>query len=229
MGTQLLLLAQIEKLCKLWKPYFIRFGIPRLKLRHSGTQALRHFATLPLCHFATLPLCAFVALSLTSCNEKPDPEVSLYTGPLEEIFDVRLQYSEEGQQRVEVETPIQYRYQNEDKIFPDTVNIKFFDSSGTQVVTTLRSDSGRFDNTRNLYIVKGNVVVVNKVEQRRLTTPELYWNPTTRKVFTEEKVVIKNLVTGSYTNGKGMDANQDFSAMTIRKPYGIFDVEPGMQ
>ena len=177
----------------------------------------------------TLCLCGFVALSLYGCAEKPDPEVALYNGPLEEVFDVRLLYSEEGQQRVEVETPVQYRYQNEDKIFPDTVNIKFFDPSSGQVVTTLRSDSGRFDNARNLYIVKGNVVVINRAEQRRLTTPELYWNPTTRKVFTEEKVAIKNLATGSYTNGKGMDANQDFSAMTIRKPYGIFDVDPGMQ
>ena len=177
----------------------------------------------------TLWLCGFVALSLFSCEEKPDPEVALYNGPLEEVFDVRLLYSEEGQQRVEVETPVQYRYQNEDKIFPDTVNIKFFDPSSGQVVTTLRSDSGRFDNARNLYIVKGNVVVINRAEQRRLTTPELYWNPTTQKVFTQEKVAIKNLATGSYTNGKGMDANQDFSAMTIRKPYGIFDVDPGMQ
>lgn len=196
----------------------------------------RHFGsvwsgapTLLLCAFAPWCLGAFSTLCFTSCAEKPDPEVALYNGPLEEIFDVQLRYSEEGQQRVEVETPVQYRYQNEDKVFPDTVNIKFFDPSGGQVVTTLRSDSGRFDNARNLYIVKGNVVVINNVEQRRLTTPELYWNPTTRKVFTEEKVAIKNLATGSFTNGKGMDANQDFSAMTIRKPYGIFDVDPGMQ
>ncbi len=180
-------------------------------------------------YFITVCLCTFMSLCLFSCVEKADPEVELYQGPLEEIYDVQLLYSEEGQQRVEVETPIQYRYQNEDKIFPDTVNIKFFDPGNGQVVTTLRSDSGRFDNARNLYIVKGNVVVVNKVEQRRLKTPELYWNPTTRKVFTDENVVIDNLVTGSYTKGKGMDANQDFSAMTIRKPYGIFDVDPGLQ
>ncbi|MFB9293049.1 LPS export ABC transporter periplasmic protein LptC [Persicitalea jodogahamensis] len=184
---------------------------------------------MPLWRFGALLLCSFVAVSLIGCAEKPEPEVELYQGPLEEIFDVQLLYSEEGQQRVEVETPIQYRYQNEDKVFPDTVNIKFFDTKNGQVVTTLRSDSGRFDNARNLYIVKGNVVVINKVEQRRLKTPELYWNPTTRKVFTEENVVIDNLITGSYTKGKGMDANQDFTAMTIRKPYGIFDVDPGLQ
>lgn len=165
---------------------------------------------------------------LTACEEKGNGEVELYKGPIEEVRDVRLLYSEAGQLRVQVETPLQYRFQNEDKVFPDTVNIKFFDQSSGQVVTTLRSDSGRFDYTKNLYVVKGNVLVINKQEQRRLKTPELYWNPTTHKVFTEENVLIENLMTGSYTKGKGLDADQDFSYMSIRRPYGIFDVDPGL-
>ena len=166
---------------------------------------------------------------LGACKETEDPEVELYKGPVEEVHDVQLFYSEGGQLRVEVKTPLQYRYDNENKVFPDTVNINFFDTQGTQVITTLRSDSGHFDNAKNLYVVKGHVVVVNKQEQRQLKTPELSWNPTTKKVFTEEDVAIKNLLTGSYTNGKGLDANQDFSYMSIRRPYGTFDVAPDMQ
>ncbi len=177
-----------------------------------------------------LPVYVVVVLcGLWACKEKEDPEVELYQGPVEEVHDVQLFYSEAGQLRVEVKTPLQYRYQNENKVFPDTVNINFFDTQGTQVVTTLRSDSGHFDNAQNLYVVKGHVIVVNKQEQRRLKTPELSWNPTTKKVFTEEDVLIENLLTGSYTKGKGLDANQDFSYMSIRRPYGIFDVDPGMQ
>ncbi len=175
------------------------------------------------------PVCFLLLfVFLTACEEEGDPKVDLYQGPLEEIQDVRLLYSEAGQLRVEVKTPLQYRYGNEDKVFPDTVNINFYDPATGQVVTTLRSDSGRYDNAKNLYIVKGNVIVNNKVERRRLKTPELYWNPTTQKVYSEEDVLIENLMTGSYTKGKGLDANQDFSYMSIRKPYGIFDVEPGM-
>ncbi len=177
-----------------------------------------------------LPVYLVVVLCvLWGCEEKEDLKVELYEGPVEEVHDVQLFYSEDGQLRVEVKTPLQYRFANENKVFPDTVNINFFDSQGTQVVTTLRSDSGHFDNAQNLYVVKGHVIVVNKQEQRRLKTPELSWNPTTKKVFTEEDVLIENLMTGSYTKGKGLDANQDFSYMSIRRPYGIFDVDPGMQ
>lgn len=175
-----------------------------------------------------LPVFIFTVFVFSACAEKQDPTLTQYKGPVEEITDVLLQYSEDGQQRVEVKTPLQYRYQNDDKVFPDTVNINFYDATGSQVVTTLRSDSGRFDQRSNQYIVKGNVVVINKLERRRLDTPELYWNPTTKKVFTEKNVLIKNLATGSFTKGKGLDANQDFSYMSIRKPEGIFDVNPGL-
>jgi LPS export ABC transporter protein LptC len=189
--------------------------------------------TLPIQHhrfsrntFAVL--CLFALSLLWSCEDKQDGAVELYQGPIEEIRDVRLLYSESGQLRVEVKTPLQYRYQSDDKVFPDTVNINFFDPASGTVVTTLRSDSGRFDNSSNLYIVKGNVRVVNKQKQQRLKTQELYWNPTTRKVYTEKDVLIENLMTGSYTKGRGLDAEQDFSYMSIRRPYGIFDVDPGM-
>lgn len=176
---------------------------------------------------SSLYLLVFVGI-LLSCKEAEDPEVEVYKGPVEEVHDVQLFYSESGQLRVEVKTPLQYRYANENKVFPDTVNINFFDTQGTQVITTLRSDSGHFDNGKNLYVVKGHVVVINKQEHRQLKTPELSWNPTTKKVFTEENVAIRNLLTGSYTNGKGLDANQDFSYMSIRRPYGTFDVAPDM-
>jgi LPS export ABC transporter protein LptC len=176
------------------------------------------------------PVYFFVLLlSLSACEEEADPTVEVYQGPEEEVHDVRLLYSESGQTRIEVKTPLQYRYQNDDKYFPDTVNINFFDPISGQIETTLRSDSARFDNAKNIYIVKGRVIVYNKVEQRRLKTTKLYWSPITKKVYTDADVLIENLATGSYTRGKGLDASQDFSYMSIRKPYGIFDVDPGLQ
>ena len=134
-------------------PAFQLFSVQRSDFVPHRREALRLFFGL-----------AFQLCCLRVCAEKPDPEVQLYNGPLEEIFDVRLQYSEEGQQRVEVETPVQYRYPKRRQSFSRHSQYQvLFDPSGGQVVTTLRSDSGRFDNARNLYIVKGNVVVVNKV------------------------------------------------------------------
>lgn len=194
--------------------------LSRLFIRIKNLAGDIHLS--PVCFFALL-------LCLSACQDEADPVVEVYQGPEEEVHDVRLLYSEAGQTRIEVKTPLQYRYQNDDKFFPDTVNINFFDPNTGQIATTLRSDSARFDNAKNIYIVKGRVIVYNRIEQRRLKTTELYWSPVTKKVYTEADVLIENLLTGSYTKGKGLDASQDFSYMSIRKPYGIFDVDPGLQ
>ena len=73
----------------------------------------------------------------------------------------------------------------------------------------------------------GNVVVVNKQKQEKLLTPELNWNPITKKVFTEKRVTVISQMTGEKLYGTGLDANQDFTNYSIRKPSGIFNAEGG--
>ncbi|HEV7349943.1 LPS export ABC transporter periplasmic protein LptC [Telluribacter sp.] len=169
----------------------------------------------------------FVLLSLlfVACEDDKNKASIPYTGPIEEVNDVRVLYSENGFLKVEMKTPKQYRFQNEDKVFPDTVNINFFDDTGSTVTTTLRSDSGRYDNTKSLYVVKGNVRVVNSQTQERLSTSELYWNPNTKKVYTDKEVTIEKRKTGDIVKGIGLDAEQDFSQTSIRKPTGIFSID----
>ena len=58
-------------------------------------------------------------------------------------------------------------------------------------MTTLRSDSGRYDRAKDLYTVMGHVVVVNKQKQEKLQTSLLNWNPNTKKVFTDNKVITR--------------------------------------
>jgi LPS export ABC transporter protein LptC len=120
-----------------------------------------------------------------------------------------------------MKTPKSLRYQNETKVFPDTINISFFDSLGT-VITRLRSDSGRYDQNLDVYIVKGNVRVVKSVTDEVLTTTELSWSPRTRKVFTEKPLSVINKRTSEVTNAIGMDAEQDFTRIKFRKATGIY-------
>ena len=122
--------------------------------------------------------------------------------------------------KVYVKTPKSLTYQNETRVFPDSVNVTFFDSLGT-VVTTLRSDSGRYDRNADVYIVKGHVRVVKLETHQILTTTELNWSPGTRKVFTDKPLSIRNTQSPEITNAIGMDAEQDFSRIKLRKMTGI--------
>ncbi len=170
----------------------------------------------------------FIILFFTSCEEpKETKEVKRYKGPIEVINDVRLLYSEAALLKVKLTTPKQLRYENEDRKYPEQVNIDFYGPTG-ETMTTIRSDSGRYSKANNLYTVMGNVVVVNKQKQEKLLTPVLNWNPVTKKVFTESRVTVISQLTGEKLYGLGLDANQDFTNYRIRKPTGVFNVEGGI-
>lgn len=179
-----------------------------------------------------MALCSvYVVLQLTgliACEEKKQiRKVDPYSGPIEEINDVKLLYSEAAKLKVRLTTAKQFRYTNEDRRYPKPVYISFYNPTGEEV-TTIRSDSGRYDKAKDLYIVMGNVVVVNKQKQEKLLTPELNWKPQTKKVFTDKRVTILSQQTGEKLYGIGLDANQDFSQYSIRKPTGIFNMEGGI-
>ena len=135
-------------------------------------------------------------------------------------------YSEAAMLKVKLTTARQFRYVNDDRKYPEQVNIVFYSPTG-QPITTLRSDSGRYDKAKDMYTVMGHVVVINTQKQEKLMTPALNWKPTTKKVFTEERVTVLSQLTGEKLYGVGLDANQDFSAYSIRKPTGVFNMEGG--
>ena len=168
------------------------------------------------------------SLLLIACGEsKQVKKVAPYSGPIEEINDVKLLYSEAALLKVKLETPKQLRYINENRRYPKPVHIIFFGPTGEEV-TTINSDSGRYDKAKDIYVVMGHVVVINKQKQEKLLTPELTWSPVTKKVFTDKQVTILSQLTGEKLYGIGLDANQDFSKYAIRKVTGVFNVQTGI-
>lgn len=170
-------------------------------------------------HLSPFYVLALCALLFAACESKKDKIGAVYNGPFEIVNDLVVKYSEQGNMKVYVKTPKSLTYQNETRVFPDSVNISFYDSLGT-VVTTLRSDSGRYDRNADVYIVKGHVRVVKLDEHQILNTTELSWSPGTRKVFTDKALTIRNTQSPEVTNAVGMDAEQDFSRIKLRKMTG---------
>lgn len=169
----------------------------------------------------------FLPFFLSSCEEnKNSKKFIAYNGPLEEAENIEILYSELGLLKVRVRTAKQIKLPTEDKLFPKRVFVDFYGPAG-DVLTTLESDSGRYENRTGLYKVKGNVKVVTQ-KKERLFSDELTWNPQTQKVYTETKVTIENQQTGERMNGLGLDANQDFSQYSIRRPTGFFNAPAGI-
>jgi LPS export ABC transporter protein LptC len=163
----------------------------------------------------------FIASTLTffGCEKDKNKVGAAYEGPIEEVSNVKINYSEQGLQKVQMITPRSLTYANQNKVFPDTININFSDPTGS-VNTRLRADSGHFDHASNIYIVKGHVRVLKSETQQILTTTELSWNPVTKKVFTDKPIRVRKIGTAEVINAVGMDAEQDFTRIKFRKGTG---------
>ncbi len=167
-------------------------------------------------------------LVLASCDdEKSVGSFKPYLGPIEEAEKIQILYSEEGKLKVKLNTDKQIKYSNEDKIFPKPITINFYDPTGA-ITSTLRSDSGRFDSKASIYKVMGHVVVNQLALRRNLFTTELYWNPATKKTYTDKAATIESQLSGEVIKGIGLDANQDFSTMVMRKTSGFFNAPAGV-
>ncbi len=156
-----------------------------------------------------------------SCEKEEKKLGAVYEGPVEIVSNVQIRYSEQGAQKVQMITPQSLTYTNQNKVFPDTVNINFFDPNGS-VITHLRADSGHYNHSSNVYIVKGHVKVIKSETQQILTTTELSWNPVTKKVYTDKPLTVKKIGSPEITRAVGMDAEQDFSRIKFRKGAGIY-------
>ena len=169
---------------------------------------------------------AFMSLFAACEQPKETKKTQPFNGPIEVINDVKLLYSEAALLKVKLTTDEQLRYINDDRRYPKPVNIGFYNPAGEEI-TTIRSDSGRYNKAQDLYVVMGHVVVINKQKKEKLLTPELTWNPVTKKVYTDKEVTVLSQQTGEKLFGVGLDANQDFSKYAIRKVNGVFNVQGG--
>ena len=160
---------------------------------------------------------------LTSCeDDKKVVKKEEYKGPISEVYGINMTYSDSAKLVVRMTTDVQLTMASEDKIFPKEIRVFFFDKFGNNT-TKLRGDSARFIRAKNLYRIMGRVQIDNQVKHEILETPELFWSPDTKKIYTDKQVDIKT--PDQVLHGMGMDSNQDFTDYTIRKVTGVVSVK----
>lgn len=177
------------------------------------------------CYKASFSLLLFPisCLLLTSCeDDKKVIKKEEYKGPISEVYGINMTYSDSAKLVVRMTTDVQLTMASEDKIFPKEIRVFFFDKFGNNT-TKLRGDSARFIRAKNLYRIMGRVQIDNQVKHEVLETPELFWSPDTKKIYTDKQVDIKT--PDQVLHGMGMDSNQDFTDYTIRRVTGVVSVK----
>ena len=164
----------------------------------------------------------FLLLLLVGCKAKVTGEPVEYTGALQEATDVDMLYSEKDRIKVKMKAKRILEFKNGDREFPDGLYIEFFDENG-KPTSSLKANNAFYFKSKNQWRGRGKVEVKNMEKNQQLNTEELFWMPQTKKIFTEKFVTIKLETEVIY--GTGLDAVQDLSTYTIKKPEGDFVIK----
>ena len=95
--------------------------------------------------------------------------------------------------------------------------------AGKTVLNTLTANYGKVDKMKNLYIMRGNVRVVNEPKQQKMNTEELFFDRNRQQIYTDSAMFVKVETPTETITGYGLKANQDFSRYRITRPVGFFD------
>jgi LPS export ABC transporter protein LptC len=163
-----------------------------------------------------------LALLVFGCGKNEITQPLEYTGPQSEAEGVELYYSENQQVRVKMLADVVHEFSNGDREFPKGLYIEFYDVSG-KLESTLRANHAYYNKTEDQWKAKGKVEVVNLEKNEQLNTEELFWRPVKEELFTESFVTIRLQKEVIY--GEGLEAKQDMSSYTIKKPQGEFTIE----
>jgi len=113
-------------------------------------------------------------------------------------------------------------FNNGNQEFPKGLYFEIYGDEG-KIESTLRANHAYYYKEKKIWRGSGKVEVKNIKKNQFLNTEEIFWKPDKRKIFTEKFVSIK--LENEVIYGWGLDADQDMSNYSIKKPKGEFEID----
>lgn len=144
--------------------------------------------------------------------------------PMEIQKDFLLQYSDSTFIRMELTAPLAESYPQLDipqREFREGIFVRFLDGYGNES-STLKADYALQLVDKDLWEARGDVVVTNK-KGERLNTEKLFWHSRKEIIYSDE--FVKLTTPTQIIEGKGFQADQDFTEYEINEVSGIINIE----
>ena len=135
-----------------------------------------------------------------------------YTGPVFESTDVEIFMSDNSKLKLVLRGKRQLQQQNGDLEFPDGFRITFFDENG-DTTTEITALEGYKKADQNVYQAVGDVLVKDIVNNKTLSSEEMFWDPLNEIIYTDKFVTIETKE--QLILAEGMKARQDFSTYEL--------------
>ncbi|QHL88190.1 LPS export ABC transporter periplasmic protein LptC [Nibribacter ruber] len=164
-----------------------------------------------------------LALAGASCSGSDDEAAKMvqYKGPEAVTKDLVTIYSDSAKTVLKMTSPLEQKMQNGDILYPKGLFITFYEEGKPSSMVS--SKYGKYDQSKDQYFVRNNVVVKNIIKKEKLNTEELYWDKKKRIIFTDKFVRITS--EKEVATGHGLTANEDFSDYQIKNFSGSFTLQ----
>jgi LPS export ABC transporter protein LptC len=110
--------------------------------------------------------------------------------------------------------------------FPKTLHVNFFDSTG-KVDSHLDALYGKYYESLNKVYLRDSVLVYN-LQGDSMRSPDLWWDQTTQRIYTDKKVWVRKGGT-ILTGQNGMESRQDLSDINIKQVTGPIDLPDSLR
>lgn len=167
-----------------------------------------------------------LAILLCACNKGVGQSTQFETRqeiPAAVTYDVQSLISDSGITRYRIETPLWLVYDKTEppfQEFPEGIYLEQFDTD-LSVQAQLKADYAYYNETMQIWILKGNVHALNR-KGEQFDTPNLNWNQETHRIYSDSVIHItreKSIITGI-----GFDSNEEMTQYTILNPTGVFPI-----
>lgn len=114
-----------------------------------------------------------------------------------------------------------YFYDQSGKVYGDTIQVNFFDESGT-FVSMLTAKTGEIDQSSQDMIARGDVFVRGR--DATIRTEELRYDPRANRITSDQPTVINQA--GNTIRGQGVESDPGLERIRIRGGSAILRSEP---
>lgn len=166
---------------------------------------------------------------ITACKYETIPDRTLrQEEPVSQTYHFYYLYTEKGKPVLEIKAPyVLETWENKEKAqtqieFPNSFNAYFYDSLQRKE-TYLYADYAKIYNNKTKAIARGNVILKNLIENKKLETEELLWDKQSNKIYSNK--IVKITTPEEILIGKGFESTTDFKHYKFKQISGTFKVE----
>lgn len=170
---------------------------------------------------------AIIVLSCKSTLQEAE-RLDLSTTPRQTIDSMVLLQTERGKLQVRAYAPTMQRFETDTlsyELFPDGVEVFAYTDDGV-LETTIRANEARHDTgkgqNKEIWKAYGNVVIRNVVKKETMETDTIYWNRTSKEIYTD--CYVRMYSPDGFMQGYGMKSDERARNSIIQRPFNSYTV-----